>query len=270
VEFETLLYEKQDHVVTITLNRPERLNAVNGAMSRELPRAWAAVTNDPDVRVVVVTAAGEKSFCTGFDMMEAASDSGAELGEGEQRGTLAGIRLTAIQNGCWKPVITAVNGMVTGGGLHFVAESDLVVAAEHATFFDNHVRVGLVSGLEPVVLARRLGMEAVLRLSFLGGSERMSAERACQLGLVGDVVPTAQLRPRALELAHRIAEHSPAALAASKRAVWESLDRGLGDALVHAWEIITEHAGHPDSREGPKAFAERREPRWKPTKPGGA
>jgi len=264
VDFETLVYEKRDHTAMIRLNRPERLNAINGVMSRELPRAWADVKEDPDVRAVVLTAAGEKSFCTGFDMREAASDAGVDLGGEAQRGTLAAIRFTAIQNACWKPVITAVNGMVTGGGLHFVADSDLVVAADHATFFDNHVRVGLVAGLEPVGLIRRLGMEAVLRMCFLGGSERMSAARAHELGLVGDVVPGERLLPRALELAGRIAEHSPTALAASKRAIWESLDRGLGDALAHTWRIHREHADHPDSREGPRAFAERRKPRWKP------
>ncbi len=264
MEFETIIYEKRERVATITLNRPERLNAVNGVMSRELPRAWADVMSDPDVSVAIVTAAGEKSFCTGFDMMDAASDASAGAGDERSRGTRDSIRFTAIQNGCWKPVITAVNGMVTGGGLHFIADSDLVVAASHATFFDNHVRVGLVSGMEPVGLIRRLGMEAVFRMSFLGGSERMSAERAYQLGLAGDVVPKQQLLPRALELASQIAEHSPAALVATKRAIWESLDRGLDDSLTRAWEIIREHAAHPDSREGPAAFAERRKPRWQP------
>ena len=264
VEFETIIYQKKDRVATITLNRPERLNAVDTVMSRELPRAWADVMADPDVSVAIVTAAGEKSFCTGFDMMDAASDEETELGDGDSRGTVDSIRFTAIQNDCWKPVITAVNGMVTGGGLHFIADSDLIVAAEHATFFDNHVRVGLVSGMEPVGLIRRVGMEAVLRMSFLGGSERMSAARAHQLGLVGDVVPKQQLLPRAFELASQIAEHSPAALVASKRAIWESLDRGLDDSLTHAWEIIREHADHPDSREGPTAFAEGRKPEWKP------
>ena len=264
MEFETIIYEKKDRVATITLNRPDRLNAINGVMSRELSRAWVDVMEDPNVSVAIVTAMGEKSFCTGFDMMDVASAETADVGDEESRGTRGSIKFTAIQNDCWKPVITAVNGMVTGGGLHFIADSDLIVAAEHATFFDNHVRVGLVSGMEPVGLIRRLGMEAVLRMSFLGGSERMNAQRAYQLGLVGDVVPAEQLLPRALELAGKIAEHSPAALAASKRAIWESLNRGLDDSLAHAWEIIREHAGHPDSREGPTAFAEGRKPEWKP------
>ncbi len=267
MDFETLLYERKNAVAVITLNRPERLNAINGVMSRELPRAWDRVMRDPEVRVAVLTGAGEKALCTGFDMADAAQGGGAEVGERESRGTLDAIKFTAIQNECWKPVITAVNGMCTGGGMHFIADSDLIIAADHATFFDNHVRVGLVAGMEPVGLIRRLGMEAVLRMAFLGGSERMSAQRACELGLVGDVVPGTQLLARALELAEKIARHSPAALIATKRAIWQSLELGLHAGIANAWKIISEHGDHPDSQEGPRAFAERREPKWQPVKP---
>jgi enoyl-CoA hydratase/carnithine racemase len=263
MEFETLLYEKRDGVAIVTLNRPDRLNAINSVMSRELPRAWRQVMEDPEVVVAVLTGAGERALCTGFDMLDFASGD-SEVGEPEDRGSLASVRFTAMQNGCWKPVITAVNGMATGGGLHFIAGSDLIVAAEHATFFENHVRVGLVSGLEPVSLARRLPLEAVLRMSLLGGAERMSAARAYELGLVGDVVPGEELMPRALALAAKIAECSPAALMASKRSIWQSLDRGLADALENTWSIIQDHNGHPDAQEGPRAFAEKRKPRWQP------
>ncbi len=263
MEFETLLYEKRDAVAVVTLNRPERLNAINGVMSRELPRAWQQVMKDPEVVVAILTGAGDRALCTGFDMLDFAKGD-TEVGEPEDRGSLASVRFTALQNGCWKPVITAVNGMVTGGGLHFIAGSDLIVAAEHATFFENHVRVGLISGLEPVGLARRLPLEAVLRMSLLGGAERMSAARAYDLGLLGDVVSKEELMPRARELAAKIAECSPAALMASKRSIWESLDRGLADALENTWSIIRDHTGHPDAQEGPRAFAEKRKPRWKP------
>jgi len=177
---------------------------------------------------------------------------------------LQSLKFTAIQNQCWKPVITAVNGMVTGGGLHFIADSDLIVASEHATFFDNHVKVGLVSGEEPVGLIRRIGMEAVLRMSFLGGAERMDARRAYELGLVGDVVPKEQLLPRALELAQKIMENSPAALIASKRVIWGSLNHGLDQGREFAWSVIGEHGEHPDAREGPRAYAEKRKPKWRP------
>ncbi len=99
-------------------------------------------------------------------------------------------------------------------------------------------------------------------MSLLGGAERMSAARAFELGLVGDVVPKEELMPRALALAEKIAECSPAALMASKRSIWQSLDRGLGDALENTWSIIQQHNSHPDAQEGPRAFAEKRRPRW--------
>jgi enoyl-CoA hydratase/carnithine racemase len=161
-------------------------------------------------------------------------------------------------------VITAVNGYCCGGGLHFVADSDLVICSDNATFFDTHVKVGLIAGMEPVGLARRLPLEAVLRLALLGGAERMDAATALRLGLVGEVVPRAELMPRALTLAGHIAQHSPTALARTKRAIWESLDVGLTRALENVWRMIEAHERHPDMREGALAFAEKRAPRWAP------
>jgi enoyl-CoA hydratase/carnithine racemase len=263
MQFETLLFEKRERVGVITLNRPERLNAINTAMSRELPLAWQAIMRDPEIVVAILTGAGDRALCTGFDMVDFSSGRTA-VGDPAEAGRLSAVRFTALQNGCWKPVITAVNGMATGGGMHFVAGSDLVVAAEHAEFFENHVRVGLMSGLEPVSLLRRMPLEAVMRLSLLGGAERMSARRAYELGLVGDVVPRDQVMPRALDLAEKIARNSPAALMASKRSIWESLDRGLADALENTWSIMQKHTGHPDASEGPRAFVEKRAPAWRP------
>ena len=257
----SLLYEKAERVVTLTLNRPERYNAFDLAMAGELQRAWGEIKADPEVVVVVVTGAGEKAFCTGFDVGDVAS--GAAAGQEKVSYEDAPIlKLTAIHNGCWKPVITAVNGMVNGGGHHFLADSDLILAAEHATFFDTHVKIGLVAGLEPVGLARRIPLEAVLRMALLGGSERMSAAEAKAIGLVGEVLPAERLLPRAHELAAKVAEHSPAALARSKRAIWESLDQGLRDGLRHAWDVIGRHGSSPDMREGARAFVEKRKPRW--------
>jgi enoyl-CoA hydratase/carnithine racemase len=261
MEFETLRYETGDRVATLTLNRPERHNAFNTTMARELRAAWTEVKRDPEVVCVVVTGAGEKAFCTGMDVAEMASgDTAGRAAESMEESPFT--KLTAIHNRCWKPVVTAVNGMAVGGGLHFVADSDLLLAAEHATFFDTHVKVGLVAGLEPVGLARRIPLEAALRMALLGGSERLSAMEAKEIGLVGEVLPADRLLPRAHELAAKIAEHSPTALARSKRAVWESLDRGLHEGLQRAWDIIGEHGEHPDMMEGATAFIEKRKPRW--------
>ena len=263
MEFETLLYEKRDGVAIITLNRPDRLNAINSAMSRELPQAWRAVMNDPEVVVAVLTGAGEKALCTGFDMHDFASGA-TEVGDPALRGRLASVQFNAIQCGCWKPVITAVNGMCCGGGLHFVADSDVTIAAENATFFDTHVKVGLVMGLEAVGLARRIPLDWVMRLSLVGGGERIDARKALEIGLVSEVVPAANLLDRAREVADLIKGHSPTALARTKRAIWQSLDRGLEDGLEHAWSIIQDHNQHPDSNEGARAFVEKRAPRWAP------
>jgi enoyl-CoA hydratase/carnithine racemase len=263
MDFETLEYETRDGVATITLNRPDRHNAFNLTMAGELKQAWTAVKSDPDVVCAILTGAGERALCTGMDVAEVASGEATDTGK-LSREEAPWFQLTAIQNRCWKPVITAVNGMVVGGGLHFIADSDLVVCADHATFFDTHVKVGLIAGIEPVGLVRRIPLEAVLRMALLGGAERMTAAQALDLGLVGEVVPRDQLMPRARELAGMIAQHSPTALARSKRAIWESLDRGLDDALEETWQSINEHNDHPDIQEGSTAFVEHRKPRWAP------
>ncbi|MCH2173764.1 enoyl-CoA hydratase/isomerase family protein [Myxococcota bacterium] len=258
--YETIQLTKEDGVATLTLDRPDRHNAIDYTMWDELPRAWEDIKGDSDVRVVVLTGAGERAFCTGIDV-QGVDQKGSPVGEG--RG-LEQIRFTALQNRCWKPVITAVNGMAVGGGLHFVADSDVVICSDSATFFDTHVKVGLVAGLEPVGLARRMPIEAVLRMALTGGLERMDAKRAHQLGLVSEITSQADLMPRAREIAEMIKQHSPAALARTKRAIWEGLDLGLDDALKNAWALIREHSGHPDTSEGPRAFVERRPPRWAP------
>jgi enoyl-CoA hydratase/carnithine racemase len=262
-DFKTIRYERTGGVAVITLDRPDRHNAINGTMSRELPEAWAKASGDPEVRVVVVTGAGDRSFCTGFDVGDIASGT-ATIGEARDRGTLASLRLTALQNRCWKPVVTAVNGMAAAGGLHFVADSDIVIAARTASFFDGHVAVGLIAGCEPIGLVRCMAVEPVLRMALAGGRERLGAERAFELGLVSEVADLPALRGRALELAEHIAKNSPTAMAATKRALWESLDRPLSDALASSWQIVERHRAHPDPREGALAFAEKRPPRWAP------
>jgi enoyl-CoA hydratase/carnithine racemase len=266
MDFESLQFEKRDGVATLTLDRPERHNAFTVAMALELREAWAAIKTDPEIVCVIVTGAGERAFCTGMDVAAVADGSAREAAAHieKEEGRAFYHFLTAIQNRCWKPVITAVNGMCCGGGLHFIADSDLVLAADTATFFDTHVKVGLIAGLEPVGLARRMPLEAVLRMALLGGSERLDASRACELGLVGEVLPAERLLDRARELAAKIAQHSPTALARSKQAIWESLDTGLHEGLDRTWRLIQDHNRHPDLEEGSRAFVEKRKPRWAP------
>ena len=261
--FETIIYEVSEGIATLTLNRPERLNAFTQQMSDELGAAWAEVKADPAVRVAIVTGAGERAFCTGVDIAGFIEDGDFQMRR-EPASNADFLTLTAIQNRCWKPVITAVNGMCCGGGLHFVADSDINLCADTATLFDTHVAVGKVAGLEPVGLLRRIPFGSVAKMALLGGSERMGAEEALRIGLVEEVLPADRLLARARELAGLIARHSPVSVARTKRAMWESLDRGLEEGLANAWDIIREHNVHPDNEEGPLAKYEKREPRWQP------
>lgn len=259
-----LLVERDGHVLVLTLNRAERMNALNHRLLKvELPAAFRDAAADPAVRVVIVTGAGDKAFCAGADLKDAAETGSIGGTQGPSQGPYyRGTPTDFMRVGFDKPVIVAVNGMCLGAGLHFLADADLAIAAEHATFFDTHVRVGQVFALEAIGLLRRMPFGEVTRMMLLSGTERIDAQRACQLSLVSEVVPADRLMARARELAATIAEFSPATIAASKRAMWAALEHGLGDGLEHGWREIYRHWSHPDYLEGPRAFAEKRKPRW--------
>lgn len=252
--YETLRYECRDGVAIVTLARAGRRNAINAAMGRELPLVWARFEAEAEARVAIVTGEGDRAFCAGADLMDPP----------ENDASLASIRWTAMQNAVTKPVIAAVNGAAVGGGLHFVADADIVIASEAAYFSDPHVAVGFVSALEPIMLARRMPLGAVMRLALTGGLERLDAPCALRLGLVDEIAAPDALLEQALALAGKIARHSPAAVARTRRAIWGAKRYGLEDALQAGWALIMEQIGHPDAAEGPRAFAESRPPRWLP------
>lgn len=249
-----VVVERDGYVARVTLNDPEALNALGTEMMGELRRVWPELDADPACRVVVLTGAGSKGFCSGLRAQNIDVDPSSRPSVFP--------RFTPRQCGLWKPVIVAVNGICASGGLHFLSHAEIVLAAESARFLDTHVSVGQVSGLEATCLARRIPLEAVLRMVVLGRSERIDARRALQIGLVSEVLPDAQLLPRAMELANVIASNSPRAIRHSLQALWEGLDRGLEDALANAWKHIVEHRSHPDAREGGKAFLEKRPAQW--------
>jgi enoyl-CoA hydratase/carnithine racemase len=242
-------------------DRPEAGNALDAAMFDELERAWLELDADPTVRVIVNTGAGS-AFQTGVDL-GALRDDPDGLRAHARRTRDAELRFTAWHLGIAKPVIAAVNGVCAGGGLHFVADADVVIAASDATFVDPHVSVGQVVAYEGIALARKSPMEAILRLALVGRYERLTARRAYQLGVISQVVdPPTALRDEAQALAETIARNSPAAMAATKRALWGALEAGLTDASRAGARELVSLWGHPDQDEGPRAFAERREPRW--------
>ena len=250
---------RDGHVIVVTINRPERMNALNQAAHDTLRETWVSLHEDRSVRAIVITGAGDRAFCTGMDLQDHAARGGPRPSKPNVHDEL---RQTPLRCGVWLPTIVAVNGVCVGGGFHFVADADVVVAGSSAAFIDTHVTVGQVTALEPIQLLPRIGLGNALKLAVLGRKGRISADEALRISLVDEVVEPDELLPRAIELAQIAAAGSPAAIEASKRAIWAALDRPYREAMQHGWELLLAHREHPDSIEGPKAFAEKREPKW--------
>jgi enoyl-CoA hydratase len=207
----------------LVFDRPEVGNAMDATMLAELERAWQQLDADPQVRVIVNTGNGP-AFQTGLDVAQLSRDPAA-LREQARRTKRAELRLTAWHNQVWKPVIAAVNGTCAGGGLHFVADADVVLAAAGASFLDPHVSIGQVSAYEVIGLVRKSPMEPIVRMAFAGRHERLDARRAYQLGIVGEIIdPPERLADRAQELAEIIARHPVDHLSATKRALWGAFE----------------------------------------------
>ena len=227
-DFEHLVVERRGNVGWLIFDRPDAGNAMNALMLAELEQAWVELDQDPDVRVIVNTGNGP-AFQTGLDVKQLAKDKDA-LREQSRRTRDAALKLTGWHNGVWKPIIAAVNGVCAGGGLHFVADADIVIASSTATFLDPHVSIGQVTASEAIALVRKSPMEAIMRMALVGRHERITAERAHQLGILSEVVDPERLREAAQELAEMIARNSPTAMAHTKRALWGALELGLTDA----------------------------------------
>jgi enoyl-CoA hydratase len=238
----------------ITINRPERRNALNAETIAGIGSALTAAENDDDVRVVVLTGAGDQAFCAGMDLRNFAAGTAAVPGP-------SGPGLEVFTTRCFpKPVIAAVNGAAVGGGFELVLASDLAVAAEHATFGVPEVKRGLVGAGCSTRLASRVPPAVALEMGLTG--DPITASRAQALGLVNEVVPAGQALARALELGDRIARNAPLALRVTKALIFAEM--GAHDA--DEWAAIRARArpvfASDDAREGAAAFAEKREPVW--------
>lgn len=259
--FDCLIVERRGPVGWLINNRPDQLNAMSAHMRDEFAVAWKELDADPEVKVIVHTGEG-RAFQTGVDVAEIASD-GVGMERYRQSVEDFDLHFTAWHQQVWKPVITAVNGICAGGGFHWIADADVVIAASDAQFFDPHVSVGQVVALEAIGLIRKIPFEPVMRMALVGRYERMSAARAHQLGMVSQIVdPPDRLRDEAQALGETIARNSPAAMAATKRALWGALEVGLTEACRTGARELVSMWGHPDQTEGPRAFAERRDPVW--------
>lgn len=261
-----LRFEHRKGIAYLTLDRPERGNALTGELLDDVARAWAEVRENPEIRVAIVTGSGPRHFCTGADV-------GARRFGGQAKRDNDGpfdqdIRISARHSHVWKPVICAVNGLASGAGLHFVVDADIVLAVESAAFMDTHVNVGQVGAIENIGLTRRLPLGSALRMTLMGKAYRMPAQRAYQLGLVDEVYPADELLPAAEEMARAMMENSPRAMSISQEALWKSLDLGYTQAVDFGWALLRTHWQHQDRSEGPAAFNEKRDPDWAPPSPG--
>jgi enoyl-CoA hydratase/carnithine racemase len=216
-----------DHVATITLNRADKLNAINAEMMVEIKRLWHVIRDEDRIHAAVFRSTGPRAFSTGLDRVQ-----GFKYPDNIWNKPDPGESLDPKHHKLWKPVICAINGMCGGGAFYVVGGSDVVIASEDATFFDPHVDFGLVAALEPISMLRRMPLGEILRVSLMGVEERMSAQRAHQIGLVSEIVSPGQLWARAHKVAAIIAGKPSVSTQGTVRAIWESLDTGRTQALA--------------------------------------
>jgi len=273
--YETLLYEEDDGVAVVTLNRPEVHNAFDQRMQAELRALWQSLRRNDDVRSVILTGAGDKAFCTGIDRAESIEqgylvDEERRLKMANRTGPVStpfqyndpGININPKENDLWKPVIAAVNGMACGGALYLLGESDIIIAAENATFFDPHVTYGMVAGFESMHLLQKLPLGETLRVVLLGAHERMSAVRAHQMGLVSEIVPLAELMERAMWVARAIASAPVYAIQGTVRAVWMAHELSRRDARAQVSSFVSLGTQFENIAEGQETFQAPR-PEWR-------
>ncbi len=250
-----LLYEKEDHVVVMTLNRPEALNAYDPEQTQEFSEALIKFRDDPDAWVAIITGAGDKAFSAGADLKKLVPESQA-------KGTIT--TFPNIMRGLTilKPMIAAVNGMALGGGLETVLACDIRIAAENAVFGTPEVRWGLIPGWGGTQrLPRMVARAKAAELLFTGAA--IDAQEAYRIGLVNAVVSLPELVPTAKEWARRICQNGPLALKAAKESMIRGIDMTLEEGLELEQSIVDKLIMSEDAIEGAKAFAEKRKPVFK-------
>ena len=263
-----LVYEKRGHIAYITLNRPEVRNAINPEMMVRLAEAWIDYDQDDELRVAIVTGAGDKAFCAGADLRSLIPlMTGAREPEDEWDNRLredASLGGTALLRGyqLYKPVVSAINGHCLAGGTELMQGTDIRIAAEHATIGLTEVKRGLVpAGGGLARMPRQVAYAKAMEILLVGDS--ISAEEARLIGFVNYVVPASELMAKAEEFAQKIAANGPLAVRKAKEAVV----RGSGLSLEEAYRVESESVAvvmrSEDAREGPRAYMEKRPPQWK-------
>jgi enoyl-CoA hydratase/carnithine racemase len=271
-DWKTLAYEERDGgVAIVTLDREDVHNAFDHQMELELQDMWLFLRRNEDVNAVVLTGAGEKAFCTGIDRDESVNhylEDPSRVNRPEGRtGHVStpfmfndpGSHICPKANDLWKPIITAVNGIACGGAFYFLGESDIIIAAEHATFFDPHVSYGMVAGFETAHLLQKVPFGEMLRIALMGGHERVSAARALEIGLVSEVLPADELLDKAVWIAERIAMSPPLAVQGTLKAAWMAHEVTRREAIAQMSSIVLLGTEYENIEAGQKTFHEKRE-----------
>ena len=253
---ETVLYEKQENVVTITLNRPDALNSINRQLRGELGEAITEFDGDADAFVAIITGSG-RAFCAGRDLKERAADN-AEGVQARAYHSMSPDR-PYMWPQTWKPLIAAVNGFALAGGWSIAQMCDLRIAAEEAKLGITETKWSLLPPFG-TILPKMMPLSAVLELVFT--AEPVTAQRAYDMGFLNKVVPADQLMPEALAMANKIAENAPLAVQYFKELAYRGLNMSSQDISSLTYHMYDQLLTTEDSKEGPRAFAEKRKPRW--------
>jgi enoyl-CoA hydratase/carnithine racemase len=238
-------------VAVVTLNRPDRLNAVDLTMARELGDAWRAFRFDDSVRALVLTGAGERAFCTGIDRDAVVEQPNSPYMQDDPLLTIG-----PKSNDLWKPVVAAVRGMACGGAFYLLGECDFVIADPTAVFFDPHTTYGMVSAYESALMAQRMPAGEVARMMLMGTAERISARRAHEVGLVSELTEEGGHLSAALKCAHVIAGYPTEAVQGTVRALWAAQEAARAPAFTQAPHLIA--LGNAPAERQAELFAGRR------------
>ena len=248
--FETLLFDVSDGVGVITLNRPEKYNSADETLVTELEGLYKELRYDDSVKVVVLTGAGEKAFCTGIDRDFAMNNRQPESPFMMDDPML---KLGPKQADLWKPVIAAVNGMAGGGAFYALGEAEFIIAAEHATFFDPHTTYGMAACFEPMFMFGQMPWGELCRMSLMGNYERISAQTALGWGMVSEVVPGDKLLEHTVDIAAKLASLPQIAVQGTLRSLWARRNMPRNQAIATANHLV-EIGNRPEALAEGQAF----------------
>jgi enoyl-CoA hydratase len=258
VTYHTLLYEKEDGIGIVTINRPASLNALNGEVYTELYELFQEIENDAEVRVVILTGSGEKAFVAGSDIPEMQPQSSLEISGFVEKARMASDRIYTLS----KPVIAAINGYALGGGCELTMCCDLRIASENARFGQPEINLGVIPGAGGTQrLTRLIGLTRAKELLYTG--DMIDANTAHTIGLVNRVVPLESLMTEAKELAKKLLTKSGRILSLAKAAATSGASMSLSDALDYEAQCFSLCFATEDQKEGMKAFMEKRKPEFK-------